>query len=122
MPFVSITPAQGKRISNAVKRAESAYTPDQRRGRSDNWNPGILRARCTTAIPTGTFDSPSNTGEVQIYALNRLTDAWEESGDPVTVWNQLTLDADVAVDTAVFVSWISGAFWLIQADCPPGGE
>jgi hypothetical protein len=116
MRWVAIDASQGKRIANAVKRTEGQYTPDQRRGRSDNWNPGVLRAKCTTAIPTGTFSSPSSSGEVQVYHLNRLTDTWEASGDPVQCWNQY--GESVAVDAAVFVAWISGQLWLNNASCP----
>jgi len=120
MRWIGVTPAQGKRISKAVKRSEGDYTPDQRRGKVDNWNPGVLRAKCTTAIPTGTFDSPGM-GQVQIYHYDRSAEAWVESGDPVDCFNQFTLDEDVAEDTACFVAWISGQWWLINADCPSGG-
>jgi hypothetical protein len=116
MRWVAINASQGKRIANAVQRTEGQYTPDQRRGRADHWQPGILRAKVTTAISSGTFDSPSSDGEVQIYHLNRSTDTWEASGDPAQVWNQY--GESVAVGTAVFVSWISGQWWLNNASCP----
>lgn len=117
MRWIAINASQGKRIANAVKRAESAYTPDQRRGRVDNWQPGILRAKCTTEIPSGTWDSPSSSGEVQIYHLNRITDQWEEAGDPVQCWNDHDFGDAVAVGTTCKVAWISGQIWFVTSDC-----
>jgi len=117
MRWIAITPTQGQRISKAVKRAEGDYTPDQRRARVDNWQPGVMRAKVTTAIPTGTWASPGM-GQVQIFVLDRIANAWVESGDPVDCYNQFALDADVSVDTACFVAWISGQWWLQNADCP----
>jgi hypothetical protein len=118
MRLIAITPAQGKRIARTVKRSENGYTLNQRQGRIDNWNPGVLRGKVTTPIPTGTFDSPSDTGMVQIYAKDQVSGSWLPSGDPQKVFNQYAFSASVATGTACMVAWISGEFWLIQADCP----
>lgn len=117
MAGVYITPRQGQRIANAVRRVEGDYTPDQRRGRADNRNPGVVRAKVTTAIPTGTFDAPSDAGEAQIYHKNPTTREWEAWRDPVKVMNDHTLSASIAINKVVKLAWIDGDWWLVAADC-----
>lgn len=77
---------------------------------------GMARAKCTTAIPTGTFDSPSSTGEAQIYRKDSAGD-WVASGDPVQVWCQHTMDTSVPVDGTIHIAKIGGDWWLITRDC-----
>jgi hypothetical protein len=113
---IVVTASQGARVSNAVRRIEGNYSPDRRRPNVTPWNPGVMRAVCTTAIPSGTFASPSS-GEVQIYHKT-AAGAWDVSGDPVACSNDHNYDDDVAVGATCKVAWIDGEIWLIQADCP----
>lgn len=77
---------------------------------------GLARAKCTTAIPTGTFDSPSGSGEAQIYRKDSAGD-WVASGDPVQVWCQHAMDTSVPVDGTIHIAKIGGDWWLITRDC-----
>lgn len=114
---IAINAAQGRRIANAVRAVENDYAPDQRRSRVNTFNPGIMRAKCTTAIPAGTWAAPSSSGEVQIYHFNAETNDWEASEDPVPCFNAFDSGDDVAVDATCLVAWISGQTWLVNADC-----
>ena len=78
------------------------------------WNPGIQRAKVTTAIPTGTFASPSSSGQAQIYYFNGSS--WD-AGPTVAVFNDHTLPSSIAVDKAVKLAWIAGMYFLVAADC-----
>ncbi len=117
MRFVGITPRQGKRITRGLKRIENAYTPDQRIGRIVPWQPGVLRARVTSAIASGSWLSPGS-GEVQVYHKSPTSGSWEKAGDPVACLNDQNT-GDVAEHTTCKVAWISGELWLVQADCEP---
>jgi hypothetical protein len=114
---VAITAAQGRRIASAV-RAVEAGTPRPSGGRvvASNWNPGVVRAKVTTAIPTGTLTTPSTTGRAQIYHKD-ASGAWAASGSPVVVVNDHTLAASIAVNKVVKLAWIDGDWYLIAADC-----
>lgn len=74
----------------------------------------IVRAKVTTAIPTGTFEAPSSSGKAQIYRFNGT--AWVASGDPVVVWNQNT-GSTIPVGRAVMLAWIAGKWWLLTGSC-----
>lgn len=113
---IAINAAQGKRIVKAVKAVEAGYTPKPRANRASNWNPGVARAKVTTAIPTGTFDAPSSDGRAQIYHKDH-TDSWVVSGDPVKVLNDHTLTASVAIGKVVKLAWIDGDWYLVAMDC-----
>lgn len=105
------------RIKQAVQRIEASYAVDPRSTRTNQtWNPGVVRAVVTTAIPTGTFASPSISGRAQIYHKN-ASGTWAASGDPVTVNNQYVLAASVAVSKSCHLSWCDGDWWLIAMDC-----
>lgn len=99
-----------------MKAVEQSYTPDQRRGQVQNWNPGVVRAKVTTAIPTGTLTTPSTAGRAQIYAKD-YTGAWVATGSPVVVDNDHTLTASIAVNKVVKLAWCAGDWFLIAADC-----
>ncbi|APW60492.1 hypothetical protein [Paludisphaera borealis] len=115
---IGISPAQGKRIVKAVRGIERSYNPDQRqRTPVALWNPGVVRAVVTTAIPTGTFSTPSTSGAAQIYHKD-ASGVWAASGDPVVVNNQYVLTASVAVSKSCHLSWCDGDWWLIAMDCP----
>lgn len=113
---IAISAAQGKRIANAVKAIEKTYSPKKRGGNVVAWNPGVVRAKVTTAIPTGTFDTPSDAGRAQVYAKDH-TGTWVASGDPVTVMNQYVLTASVATGKSVHLCWCSGEWYLLAMDC-----
>lgn len=111
-----VTPSEAKRLSSSVKRTEQAYQADQRRGRVSCWNPGVVRAIVTTAVPTGMFDGPSSTGAAQIIHKDQ-SGAWVNSGSPVRVFNDHTLTASIAVDKVVKLGWCDGDWYLLAADC-----
>jgi hypothetical protein len=113
---IAINAAQGKRIASAVKTIEKAFAPKKRGGPPVNWNPGVVRAKVTTAIPTGTFTTPSTAGRAQIYHKDP-SGAWVASGDPVTVNNDHTISASVAVNKVVKLAWCDGDWFLVSADC-----
>jgi hypothetical protein len=79
-------------------------------------HPGIVRARVTTAIPTGTWDSPSSAGRAQIRHKD-LSGAWVDSGDPVVVWNDYTMPSSLPINRVVKIAWIGGEWWLVSASC-----
>ena len=62
-----------RRIAHAVRQVEADWgrPPDQRRGRAMPWNPGVLRALVTVAIPTGISAAPSTSGQVAIQRWTR---------------------------------------------------
>lgn len=115
---IGFSPKDARRVARTVQRVESTpWSPNAQRTPANTFAYGVLRAKCTTAIPSGTWDSPSDAGEVQVYHLNRQTDEWEASGDPQQVYNDHVFDDDVAEGTTCKVAWISGQLWLVQADC-----
>lgn len=82
------------------------------------WTYGVVRARVTTAIPAGTWTSPSSSGKAQIRHKN-ASGAWVDSGDPVTVYNDHTFcsgTSSIAVNKVVKLGWIGGDWWLVGAD------
>lgn len=76
----------------------------------------IARAKVTVAIPEGTFNSPSSSGKAQIYRKNDDGE-WVEWEDPVVVWNDHQMDADVPVGATVKIAAINGDWYLVAADC-----
>jgi len=113
---VMFTAEAARRIAAATVRTE--LTPRRssaRPKRAAQWTYSHARGKVTTAIPSGTFDSPSETGEVQIYHKD-ATGAWRPRGDPVKVFNQFKGDP-VSVGVAVLLGWIAGDWWLVAADC-----
>jgi hypothetical protein len=106
-----------KRIVTAVLKIERMSDGDANaRNRSSGYAAQIARAQVTTAIPTGTWASPSSTGRAQI----RVKDAagtWVDDGSPVVVWNDHTISASVAVAKVVKLALIAGEYWLTAADC-----
>jgi hypothetical protein len=119
---VALTRPVARRVARAVKRVEAAWVvpPDQRDGRPRPWQPGVLAAVVTTAIPTGTTDSPSTTGAADIHRWDGTTSAVDP--DPtmqgVRICNRFTLSASIAVGKAIAVAWMDGDYFLIAADCP----
>lgn len=76
----------------------------------------IARAKATEAIPGGTFATPSDSGEAQIYRKDS-GGAWAASGDPVTIWNDHRVTS-IPVGTTIKIALIDGDWYLIAADCP----
>jgi len=113
-----ITSDQARRIRRACERIEG--TPPGRAfgdaSRAIPWNPGIQRAKVTTAISTGTFASPSSDGRVQLYVKN-AAGSWEASGDPVEVLNDNPLDSSIPVGRTIKVGWIAGEWWVVSGAC-----
>lgn len=115
---LAVTPAEARRLAAAVRGWEGAQPPRYPAGSGPvNWNPGVVRAVVTTAIPTGTFSSPSTAGRAQIYYKDP-TGAWAASGAPVVVNNQHTLSSSIAVGKPVHMAWCDGDWFVITADCP----
>jgi len=118
-----VTADQAKRIRRTCERVEGT-PPGRTFGTASNakpWQPGIVRAKVTTTIPGGTFASPSDTGEAQIYEKN-AAGAWVASpDDPVQVFNQFG-GGDIDVDAGVLITWIAGDWFVVAADCPPEPE
>lgn len=104
-----------RRIKAAVRRVElRSASHDRRPGRADTWTRSVVRARVTTKITAGTFHSPG-TGAARIYWPD-AAGVWRPSGDPVAVKNQSKGD-EVAVPDAILIAWISGEWWLLDANC-----
>lgn len=76
----------------------------------------IARAKCTVEIPSGSFDSPSSSGEAQIYSKDDDGN-WEPSGDPVQIWCQHNMSTPVPVDGTIHIVSIQGDWYLITRDC-----
>lgn len=77
---------------------------------------GMMRTKCTTAIPEGTVDDPSDTGRVQVYHRGP-SGVWAPSGEPQQVFCDHSFGDDVEVGAAVKVAWIGGQLWFVQGDC-----
>lgn len=120
---VVLTPPSARRIAHAARRVEGSYQrpPDQRAPRpaAGAWNPGVLRAKVTTAIPTGTISSPSITGRGDLYLWDPVgaTSSADPARTDVRICNDHTLSASIAVNKVVKVAWIDGDFWVVAADC-----
>ncbi len=110
--------ASAQRIARATIRNElevrrSTVRPSKP---STPWNPGVARAKVTTAIPTGTFDAPSSSGRAQIYHKDS-TGSWRPSADPVKVFNDNPLDAPIPVGRTIKLGWIGGEWWAVSGAC-----
>ena len=93
--------------------AASADSPPVWRMEIDS--PSIARAVVTTAIPTGTIGTPSDTGEVTLYNWDGTT---SDAGDTaVSVLNDMTIAASVPIGTVVKIAMIDGDYWLIASEC-----
>lgn len=79
------------------------------------WTPGVVRAQVTTAIPTGSFASPSSTGRAKIAYL--VAGTWALESSPVEVYNDNTLAASIPVNRVCKLVWICGQWWLLSASC-----
>jgi len=106
------------RTKRVVERVESMSIGGGPRpgNRSTPWTYGVVRAKVTTAVPTGSWDSPSSAGRAQIYHKDS-TGAWVASGDPVELWNDFTLTASIPVGRVVRIGWIGGEWWLVSGSC-----
>lgn len=109
-----------RRVARAVKRIEAAHVrpPDQRAGDVRPWQPGVLRAVVTTAIPTGTAAAPSTAGRCTIYTWDPASGASSAGRTGVRVCNDMALPSSVAVGKVAKVAWIDGDLWLVSAECP----
>lgn len=114
---VAFTPRGARRIKEVVERVRAEPRRLIRQSaQAPPWTYGVVRAKVTTAIPSGTFDSPSDTGEVQIYHKDALGE-WAASGDPVQILNDNPLDNPIPVGRTVKPGWIDGEWWLISGAC-----
>lgn len=106
-----------RRIKRVVDRFDGAGSspPAGGGGLAQGWNPGVQRARVTTAIPTGTLGSPSSAGKVKLLQKN-AAGTWVD-GPEVTVYNDMTMAASLPIGRAVKVAWIAGDYWLVSASC-----
>jgi hypothetical protein len=116
---VVLTPGTARRITKAVTRVErSPYGQPPNGARvTTGWNPGVFRAVVSTAIPTGSFAGPSDTGRAFVYHRDSAG-SWVADSAPTKVMNDHVLSASIPTGTTIKVSWIDGDFWLITADCP----
>lgn len=104
------------RIKRVVDRFEGPSPPTGSAvGATPGWNPGIQRAKVTTAVPTGTIASPSSTGKVKIQ-VKGADGSWAD-GPEVTCYNDMSMSASLPVGRAVKVAWIAGDYWLVSASC-----
>ncbi len=119
---IALSPGAARKIGGATSRVRrSAYLPAGQQPATDmsGWNPGIIRAVVTVAIPTGTIGTPSTTGMATLYAwdANDETSEAEETRDDVRVCNDMTISASVPIGTVVKLGWNSGDFWLVSSEC-----
>jgi len=77
--------------------------------------PQVFRAKVTTAIPTGTYDSPSSAGRVLI----RRGPNGSRVDDPaaVALWNDYPLTASIPVGRTVRICKIGSEYWLLTTAC-----
>lgn len=107
-----------KRVARATVRVERSRIGDAPTGPYRGAGAsqlGVLRAKVTTAIPTGTFSSPSSAGAVQIW--HKEGDTWVAYGSPVQVFNDMTISASVPVGKVVRVAYMSGELWTVGGEC-----
>ncbi|OJW11208.1 MAG: hypothetical protein BGO49_11115 [Planctomycetales bacterium 71-10] len=104
------------RMARATQAVEASAIRNQRgRVPAAVYNPGVQRARVTTAIPTGTEASPSSTGKVRLKVRD-AAGAWGD-GEEVQVYNDFTMPASLPVGRMVRVAWIAGQWWLVSGSC-----
>lgn len=113
---VLISRGGARRIKRVVDRFDGS-PPAGRPGPSGSapYNPGIQRARVTTAIPTGTESAPSSGGKVRLKVKN-ASGTWGD-GEEVQVFNDFTFSPSIPVGRMVKVGWIAGGWWLVSASC-----
>ena len=75
----------------------------------------IARGKVTTAIPTGTWTTPSSSGEARV-AFRDGGGTWTE-GDIVQVFNDNTMPASIPVNRVVKLGLIEGQWWLLTGSC-----
>jgi hypothetical protein len=106
-----------ERTKRVVEQAERTPLGGVGPSRQANpWTYGTVRAKVTTAVPTGTFESPSSSGRAQIYVRDS-SGAWVAWRDPVEVWNDNTMPSPLPVGRAAKLDWIGGVWWLTSASC-----
>jgi hypothetical protein len=118
MEVVGMTRRFAGRVSRAVNEAEGR--PRNSPAHLTSGVPNVawkVRALSVGTIPAGTFATPS-AGQAQIYGLDLATGSWEESGDPVDVYNQYGPDP-ILDNTAMTLAWISGWWFVDSAGCTP---
>ncbi|WP_165068257.1 hypothetical protein [Paludisphaera rhizosphaerae] len=113
---VNLTKGSARKLKRLVDRFDGKGPPgDSALGRGAGWTPSIVRAQVTTAIPTGSFASPSSSGRAKIAYL--IAGVWTLETDPVEVWNDKTLASSIPVGRAVNLAWICGQWWLNIISC-----
>ncbi len=115
---MSFTPRSARKVQSAVRRVQNTpHFPADRQGQSVPWQPGVLRAVVTTAIPTGL----SYTGAATVYRWNPATNTSTAETDPtwqnIRICNDHTLSASIATGKVIKIAWIDGDYWLVAADC-----
>lgn len=115
---VVMTPGVARRMAKSVVRTERTPVGQPPKGAvtTAHWNPGIYRAIASTAIPTGTFASPSNTGRAIVYHKN-AAGTYVADAAPSKILNDHVLTSSIASGKTIKVCWIDGDFWLLTSDC-----
>jgi len=111
------SPKDALRVAKTVQRVESTSWSGDPRGRTpvNTYNMGTVRARVTTPVTSGSWDS-LGTGQALIF--HHDDDEWIAEDEPVDVFNQYSLDEDIAEDTACFLALISGMWFVQSYECP----
>lgn len=113
---VSLTREGARRLArsaNAADRAPRNPTPSQ--GQNRAWNPGTKLAKVGgTKINAGSTASPtSGTGTIYDFDPEAGTTTARDHTD--TFWNNM---GEVAANADIKVTWIDGAWWVINEYCP----
>lgn len=111
-----LTLGAARKVKRVVERFDGKGPPgDASLARGAPWTPSAVRAQVTTAIPTGTFASPSTTGAAKIAYL--INGTWTLESAAVQVFNDNVLSASIPVGRTVKLAWICGQWWLLSASC-----
>lgn len=75
----------------------------------------VVRAKVTTAIPTGTLAAPSSAGRALIR--RKVGGTWTEDSASVVVWNDNVLTASLPLNRTIKLGRIGDEWWLLTASC-----
>lgn len=79
----------------------------------------IVRMAVTTPIPTGSINSPSDTGRGTIWSWDGTSS--EAAQTDVQIFNDFNLSADVPIGTTIKCVIIDGDYWLLASECYTAG-
>jgi hypothetical protein len=120
---MAFSPQANRKIKEGIRRVRAAPYFPAREGSANPplWNPGVLAAVVTTAIPTGTTSAPSTTGQATVHRWDDPTQTDSAELNPafvnVPVYNRKALSASIAVGKNCDIYWADGVYWLLQAEC-----